>query len=255
MDGRPARTGHRTGLLAGAIAGTRLSQWLSAGNRASGGLLSSAGRCPACSPRPSCGRSGGKPMSMSARALSSSDAAPDNAHLLTSLGCIVSPEVPENLFHRALLHREFGAKIFDITEDRRDGQHASLVLVSQQAILRFDIAIDRDLVPLLRMTDVIACSTNSKNFCRASAGTSLAGISSGHGERRKPLQRAGELLSVPALRKDGSQLSVEFTITPIRRHCEIVGLVAVMRDVTARFEEMKVLLQKIWALTSPAALS
>jgi PAS domain S-box-containing protein len=64
---------------------------------------------------------------------------------------------------------------------------------------------------------------------------------------------AGELLSVPALRKDGSRLSVEFTITPIRIQNETIGLVAVMRDVTARFEEMKDLQQKIRALTGPAA--
>jgi PAS domain S-box-containing protein len=59
---------------------------------------------------------------------------------------------------------------------------------------------------------------------------------------------AGELLSVPALRKDGSQLSVEFTITPIQTFHGVVGLVAVMRDVTARFEEVKALRRKLRAL-------
>jgi PAS domain S-box-containing protein len=66
---------------------------------------------------------------------------------------------------------------------------------------------------------------------------------------------AGDLLSVPALRKDRSQLSVEFTITPIRLQNELIGLVAVMRDVTARFEETKALRQKLRALTNPSAHS
>jgi hypothetical protein len=39
------------------------------------------------------------------------------------------------------------------------------------------------------------------------------------------------------LRRDGSPLSIEFTITPIHsEQSEIIGLVAVMRVVTARSE-------------------
>jgi len=65
---------------------------------------------------------------------------------------------------------------------------------------------------------------------------------------------ASELLSVPAQRKDGSPLSVEFTITPIPSAAGgIVGLVAVIRDVTARFEETKALRRKLQALTRPGA--
>lgn len=67
----------------------------------------------------------------------------------------MSREVPENLFHRALLHREFGAEIFNIAENRCNSEYASFALVSQQAIHQFDIAIDRNLIPLLSMTDVI----------------------------------------------------------------------------------------------------
>jgi len=64
---------------------------------------------------------------------------------------------------------------------------------------------------------------------------------------------AGEVLAVPALRKDGSQLSVEFTITPVGQQSGIIGLVAVMRDVTPRFEEMKALRQKLRVLAEPPA--
>jgi PAS domain S-box-containing protein len=64
---------------------------------------------------------------------------------------------------------------------------------------------------------------------------------------------AGDLLSVPALRQDGSQISVEFTIAPVRSaEGETVGLVAVMRDVTARFQEIRALKQKLRTLTEPA---
>ena len=53
---------------------------------------------------------------------------------------------------------------------------------------------------------------------------------------------AGDLLSVPALRKDGARISVEFSIVPFRDTAGLmVGIGAVMRDVTKRFEEMKAL--------------
>ncbi len=53
---------------------------------------------------------------------------------------------------------------------------------------------------------------------------------------------AGALLAVPALRKDGARISVEFTILPFRdRHGRILGIAATLRDVTKQFEEMKVL--------------
>jgi PAS domain S-box-containing protein len=52
----------------------------------------------------------------------------------------------------------------------------------------------------------------------------------------------GALLAVPALRKDGSRISVEFTILPFRdRRDRILGIAATLRDVTKQFEEMKVL--------------
>jgi PAS domain S-box-containing protein len=56
----------------------------------------------------------------------------------------------------------------------------------------------------------------------------------------------GDLLSVPALRKDGTRISVEFTIVPL--HDEqggMRGLAAVMRDITVRFEELKALRQQL----------
>jgi PAS domain S-box-containing protein len=50
----------------------------------------------------------------------------------------------------------------------------------------------------------------------------------------------GELLAVPAIRKDGSRLSIEFTIVPIAgADGALIGLGAILRDVTRRFEEMK----------------
>src|SRR5216683_6673938 len=54
--------------------------------------------------------------------------------------------------------------------------------------------------------------------------------------------QSGELLAVPAIRKDGTRISVEFTTVPFRDDAErMVGIAAVMRDVTAQFEEMKAL--------------
>jgi len=53
---------------------------------------------------------------------------------------------------------------------------------------------------------------------------------------------AGDLLGVPALRKDGTRISVEFSIVPFRNSDgRLVGIGAIMRDVTKKFEEMKAL--------------
>jgi PAS domain S-box-containing protein len=53
---------------------------------------------------------------------------------------------------------------------------------------------------------------------------------------------AGDLLAVPAMRKDGSRISVEFSIVPFRDADErMLGIGAVLRDVTKRFEETKAL--------------
>lgn len=56
----------------------------------------------------------------------------------------------------------------------------------------------------------------------------------------------GDTLSVPALRKDGAQISVEFTLVALHDAAgAISGLAAVMRDVTARFEELKTLRRQL----------
>ncbi len=59
---------------------------------------------------------------------------------------------------------------------------------------------------------------------------------------------AGDILAVPALRKDGTRISVEFTVLPFHdRDGRMAGIAAILRDVTKRFEEMKALRKKITA--------
>jgi PAS domain S-box-containing protein len=51
---------------------------------------------------------------------------------------------------------------------------------------------------------------------------------------------SGDLLAVPAVTKDGRQISVEFTIGLLRDDDgRIIGMTAILRDVTARFQEMR----------------
>ena len=57
---------------------------------------------------------------------------------------------------------------------------------------------------------------------------------------------AGDVLAVPALRRDGSTISVEFTVVPLKNEKdEMTGMVAIIRDVTKRFEEMRALKRKL----------
>jgi PAS domain S-box-containing protein len=58
----------------------------------------------------------------------------------------------------------------------------------------------------------------------------------------------GQILAVPALRKDGSRLSVEFTVVPFLDPAgRMCGIGAILRDVTARFEEMRALRKQLAA--------
>jgi PAS domain S-box-containing protein len=60
----------------------------------------------------------------------------------------------------------------------------------------------------------------------------------------------GDILSVPAITKDGAAISVEFTIIPLPdEKGELIGMVAIMRDVTKRFEEMRDLRRKLTEAT------
>jgi PAS domain S-box-containing protein len=56
---------------------------------------------------------------------------------------------------------------------------------------------------------------------------------------------AGDLLSVPGLTKDGRRISVEFTIVMLREGDAVTGTVAVMRDVTKRFAEVRELKRQL----------
>jgi PAS domain S-box-containing protein len=52
----------------------------------------------------------------------------------------------------------------------------------------------------------------------------------------------GDILAVPAIRKDGVRISIEFTIVPLHDiKGKMIGMAAVMRDVTKRFEELRTL--------------
>ena len=56
----------------------------------------------------------------------------------------------------------------------------------------------------------------------------------------------GQILSVPAVRKDGTRVSVDFTIVPFSDEGgRMIGIAAIMRDATARFEELRALRRQL----------
>jgi PAS domain-containing protein len=59
----------------------------------------------------------------------------------------------------------------------------------------------------------------------------------------------GDTMAVPGLRKDGARISLEFTIVPIRTpDGRMEGMVAILRDVTRRFDELRALRRELAAL-------
>ena len=64
----------------------------------------------------------------------------------------------------------------------------------------------------------------------------------------------GETLSVPALRQDGATISIDFTIVPLKSEGgKMTGIIAIMRDVTKRFEELRSLRRKLATPEHPPA--
>jgi len=56
----------------------------------------------------------------------------------------------------------------------------------------------------------------------------------------------GDVLAVPGMRKDGKRISLEFTIVPLLgADGRLKGMGAVLRDVTARFEELRKLRNRL----------
>jgi PAS domain S-box-containing protein len=58
----------------------------------------------------------------------------------------------------------------------------------------------------------------------------------------------GDLMAVPGLRKDGTRISLEFTIVPLLdENGRMEGMTAILRDVSKRFEEMRTLRHELAA--------
>jgi len=65
---------------------------------------------------------------------------------------------------------------------------------------------------------------------------------------------AGRMLAVPAVRADGERISIEFTVTLLRDGSGGVwGIGAIVRDVTARWEQDRALKRELQALRREVA--
>ncbi len=62
-----------------------------------------------------------------------------------------------------------------------------------------------------------------------------------------------DVLSVPALCRNGTTVSVEFTMVPLRDEGGgLIGMAAILRDVTKRFEEIRALKRQLAEVTKPS---
>jgi PAS domain S-box-containing protein len=65
---------------------------------------------------------------------------------------------------------------------------------------------------------------------------------------------ARQVLAVPAIRKDGTSISVEFTVALLHEPSgALVGTTAIIRDVTARWEEERALKKRLAALEAKSS--
>jgi PAS domain S-box-containing protein len=65
---------------------------------------------------------------------------------------------------------------------------------------------------------------------------------------------ARQVLAVPAIRKNGTSLSVEFTVSLLHEPSgALVGIAAIVRDVTARWEEERALKKRLAALEAKSS--
>ena len=65
---------------------------------------------------------------------------------------------------------------------------------------------------------------------------------------------ARQVLAVPAIRKDGTSISVEFTVALLHEASSaLVGITAIIRDVTARWEEERALKKRLAALEAKSS--
>jgi PAS domain S-box-containing protein len=63
-----------------------------------------------------------------------------------------------------------------------------------------------------------------------------------------------EVLAVPARRKDGTRISIEFTIVMVRDGAnDVAGTAAIIRDVTTRWQQEKALKERLAALEAKVA--
>jgi PAS domain S-box-containing protein len=63
-----------------------------------------------------------------------------------------------------------------------------------------------------------------------------------------------ELLAVPAMRKDGTRISLEFTIVLVRDGAgQLIGTAALIRDVTARWQQERAFKERLAALEQASA--
>jgi PAS domain S-box-containing protein len=66
----------------------------------------------------------------------------------------------------------------------------------------------------------------------------------------------GDILAVPGLRRDGTRISLEFTIVPLRAaDGRMAGMIAILRDTTRRFEELRQLRRELATLKARPAVT
>lgn len=66
---------------------------------------------------------------------------------------------------------------------------------------------------------------------------------------------AGDLLAVPATTKDGTRISIEFTVLPFSDESgQMVGIAAILRDVTKQFAQTRALRKELAELKAQSPL-
>ena len=124
-----------------------------------------------------------------------------------------------------------------------DSIHIQMIEQASEAVLFADA---NEIIKIWnKKAELVFGYTSEEAICRPLAIIIPDRFLSRHQDGYKGVMKTGvtayddKVLSVPAKRKDGSTISIEFSVSIIREKGEILGVFAIIRDTTGKWHKTK----------------